>query len=210
MNCNSNFIDCPMEIEDSQSMLMDSSNLSDYKTLLAIKKSPTHHLNNNMLSSSVFDSVKNESLDVGVVNGGVGGVKNSLIGNFDNNMFEFKNNNVCNNNAGPFYSNTSDHHKDLKESERGYMNNLNILNNFEIFSNSGMELSVPMDFENIIPYDIYQQDTFFNNINNTLQNSTNDHRDSFNSAFFNAGSHDSNDMFSEVDSFLLESVSEKV
>lgn len=72
-----------------------------------------------------------------------------------------------------------------------------------------MELSVPMDFENIIPYDIYQQDTFFNNINNTLQNSTHDHRDSFNSAFFTPGNHDSSDMFSEVDNFL-ESVSEKV
>lgn len=209
MNCNSNFVDCPMEIEDSSSMLMDSSNLSDFKNSLTIKKSPTHHHhlnNNNMLTN--FDTTK--SLDVGVVNGVVGGVKNSLIGNFDNNMFDtFKNNNACNA-ANSFYNNNaSDHHKDLKESERGYMNNLSILNNFEIFSNSGMELSVPMDFENIIPYDIYQQDTFFNNINNTLQNSTHDHRDSFNSAFFNPGNHDSNDMFSEVDNFL-ESVSEKV
>lgn len=212
INCNSNFVDCPMDIEDSSSMLMDS-NLSDFKTSLAIKKSPPHHqhLNNNnnhMLSG--FDTTK--SLDVGVTNGVVGGVKNSLIGNFDNNMFDtFKNNNnACNNNAN-FFSNTSEHHshKELKESERGYMNNLSILNNFELFSNSGMELSVPMDFENIIPYDIYQQDTFFNNINNTLQNSTHDHRDSFNSAFFTPGNHDSNDMFSEVDNFL-ESVSEKV
>lgn len=183
-----------MEIEDSSGMLMES----DFKNSLAIKKSPTHHLNNNILSSNAFDAAKNDSLDVGGVNGVVSGVKNSLIGNFDNNMFEFKNNNVCNNNTSTFYNNTSDH-KDFKESERGYINNLNILNNFEIFSNSGMELSVPMDFENIIPYDIYQQDPFFNN---PLQNSTHDHRDSFNSAFFNAGNHDSNDMFSEVDNFL--------
>lgn len=169
--------------------------------------------NTNMLiDSSSFDIKKSfinahHKNDAGGSVGG-GGVKNSLIGNFDNNLFDTFKNNASNNNnnnnnnnnllnSNTFYhgtnSNNSEQNKDFKESDRNYMNNLNILNNFEIFSTaSSMELAIPMDFE---PYDIYQQDTYFNNLQND--------RDGFmGSATTYFDAENENDLFSEVDSFL--------
>lgn len=196
-----------MDVDDNTNMMIDSSSFSNCKTLLEIKKSPT--LNDR---SPFINSHNKNDLDAA---GSVGvGLKNSLIGNFDNNLFDtFKSNVSSNNNnnqllnSNTFYNtnSNSEQSKDFKESDRNYMNNMNILNNFEIFSTASsmeLELAIPMDFE---PYDVYQQDTFFNNINN-LQND----RDRFlnNATYFNA--ENENDLFSEVDSFLESVTTEKV
>lgn len=192
-----------MDVDDNNTnMLIDSSSFSNFKPSLEIKKSPTHQNDN----SPFINSHHKNDLDAGGSVGG--GVKNSLIGNFDNNLFDTFKNNVSNNNNNNnllnsnsvFYQNTnsnSEQNKDFKESDRNYMNNLNILNNFEIFSTaSSMELAIPMDFE---PYDIYQQDTFFNNINN-LQNDRDGGFMNNGATYFDA--ENENDLFSEVDSFL--------
>lgn len=208
-DCNSNYVSCPMDVDDNTNMLIDSSSFTSNPG--GIKKSPIH------LHNSTINNIHKDD-DIG----GSGGVRNSLIGNFDNNLFDtFKNNinnNSNNNNNGnnnnnnnnllnpsSFYNctnNMSNSHN--KESERNYMNNLNILNNFEIFGN----MEVPMEFE---PYDIYHPDTFFNNINHTLQNSSHERECFLNNpsgTYFNSAANEANDIFSEVD--LLESVTEKV
>lgn len=163
-----------MEIEENS-----NSSLSNIDTLSYFKKDP----HDETLNCNNIDN-----------NNSFNGIKNSLIGNFDNGMFDTFKTNIVNSasNSSPLLGEID--HKDMKYNDKYIYNSIN---NFDMFGNGTVELptTTPMDFENIISYDIYQQHDPFFSINN-FQNIS--ERDNFISHVNNS----SNAMFCEDDNMF--------
>jgi hypothetical protein len=165
-----------MEIEENSNMHISSN---DFHHLHPALDENEHSLSqalsnqNNLGYSSDMSKIhmgnpfENDKKEGSTCNG-VNGVKNSLIGNFDNNLFDtFRNSNLNSaiNVTNNIFSSGSDHKEPSKDQDKNIFNNLSILNNLELFGNASEETSVPMDFENIISYDLYHHDPFFNDEN---------------------------------------------
>jgi hypothetical protein len=127
--------------------------------------------------------------------------KNGLIGNFDHNLFEtLKNNNINNNNGHDLFL-AAQEGKYPKDDNRSLINNLQLSNNYDIFS-TGID-NTAMDFESIIPYsDLQSHESLFpmSSFDNRVNfGSFNDH----NNLLFNDDTRMSNDtMTCEVDNLL--------
>ncbi|KAL7032514.1 hypothetical protein ACKWTF_007336 [Chironomus riparius] len=184
---NENLISFPMEIEENS-----NSSLSNIDALSYFKKDS----HNDNLPCNVFDNNYCNNVMKNVDSNSYNGIKNSLIGNFDNGMFDTFKTNIVNS------SSNSSLLGDIEQKEVKYNDKyiFNGINNFDMFGNSAVELTTttPMDFENIISYDIYQQHDPFFSIN-SFQNISD--RDNFINNHVNVGS---NAMFCEDDTNMFE------
>ena len=176
-----------MEIEENS-----NSSLSNIDALSYFKKDS----HNDHLQCNVFDNNYCNNVMKNVDSNSYNGIKNSLIGNFDNGMFDTFKTNIVNS------SSNSSLLGDIEQKEVKYNDKyiFNGINNFDMFGNSAVELTTttPMDFENIISYDIYQQHDPFFSIN-SFQNISD--RDNFINNHVNGGS---NAMFCEDDTNMFE------
>lgn len=178
-----------MEIEENS-----NSSLSNIDALSYFKKDS----HNDNLQCNVFDN-NNYCNNVmkNVDSNSYNGIKNSLIGNFDNGMFDTFKTNIVNSssNSSLLLGSEIEQQKDVKYNDKYIFNGIN---NFDMFGNSAVELTTttPMDFENIISYDIYQQHDPFFSIN-SFQNVSD--RDNFINNHVNGSS-----MFCEDDTNMFE------
>ncbi|XP_070493457.1 myocardin [Chironomus tepperi] len=181
---NENLISFPMEVEENS-----NSSLSNIDALSYFKKdSHNDNLHCNVFDNNYCNNVM-KNVDSNNYNNGI---KNSLIGNFDNGMFDTFKTNIVNSS-----SNTSllgeIEQKEVKYNDKYIFNGIN---NFDVFGNGAVESTTPMDFENIISYDIYtQHDPFFSI--NSFQNVSD--RDNFINNHVNGTS-----MFCEDDTNMFE------
>jgi hypothetical protein len=163
--------DFPMEIEENS----NTGNNEQISSCFGKGKDMEENSQFNVFDGFGVDAIKTNSADK--ITNGYNGVKNSLIGNFDNGLFDTFKSNIMNSNIinSTFLNNNNFEQKDVKSNEK-----LNY-NGFDLFGNAAIETitenAAPMEIENILSYDLYQHDSFFNvnhNNNNYQGNSQND------------------------------------
>lgn len=140
-----------MEVEENS-----NSSLNNIDALSYFKKDPQI---DNHVQCHVFDNNYCNNVMKNVDNNSYNGIRNSLIGNFDNGMFDTFKTNITNSSSNSSLLGDIEQQKEVKYNDKYIFNN-----SFDIFGNGAVELTTttPMDFENIISYDIYQQhDPFF-------------------------------------------------
>jgi hypothetical protein len=204
LNNNSFIDDFQMDIEDNSCPVTSTSNMiSDSE----MDKPHIFSGGDEMVAQNNYNLFNNSTNGCFGVENNIdelnkNGIKNSLIGNFDRNLFDTFKNNMTNSNVSKMFRNDQ---KDISASDKCIFNNN--INNFEVFGN-GMNFNssceVPMEFETSMPYEIYAHDPFFN-FADTTYSSFNDGRDSLtinNNNFITQVNETSNDIFCEVDSML--------
>lgn len=124
-------------------------------------------------------------------------IKNSLIGNFDNNLFDTFKNNIMISNATTHPINNNAERKDVKNYDKSIFSTLN---SFEVFGNNDESTPVPMEFENL-PFEmVYPHDPFFNLTDFNSFNSFVDRENiAINTNFINHVNEISSDMFCDAD-----------
>ncbi|KAG5682040.1 Myocardin [Polypedilum vanderplanki] len=164
-----NISDFPMEIEENSNICMQSENNNEQISCFSKNKEMEDNSQFNIFDgfgSSAVDTIKSNSADK--INNGFNGIRNSLIGNFDNGLFDTFKSNIMNSNIiNSSFLNNNFEQKDIKSSEKLY-------NGFDIFGNTAItENAAPMEIENILSYDLYQHDPFSFNVNHNNNNNNN-------------------------------------
>lgn len=157
---NENLMSYPMEVEENSNSSPNNIDALSYFR----KDSHADSLPCNGFDSFCHEMMKNNNnFDKNNDSNNYNGIKNSLIGNFDNGMFDTFKTNIVNSPSGVLLN-------DMDQKEPKFNNDkyiFNNINNFDMFGGNTVELpTTPMDFENIISYDIYQQHDPFFGINN--------------------------------------------
>lgn len=181
---NVNLIGFPMEVEENSNSNIDSSSscfkedlceenlqcivFDDYCNDIIKNNTRSNNKNDSSSTNSNNNNSNNNTFSKSADNISFNGIKNSLIGNFDNGLFDTFKTNIVHTTSNNLILSDVDH-KEIKYNDKFTFNGIN---NFDMFGNNNAELptTTPMDFENIISYDIYQQHDPFFNINNNFQN----------------------------------------